>query len=488
MAHNQSSKALNYSKTFSTLALNGGYDCKGLLWELPVDLRVKGGMLVRKSVCAEGNVSVNKNVVVQNDLNAGTIFAGNLGPSVNSFNIDGPLVINGNINGDILSNNLDIKKNLATTNFQTFGLLDDCIEDTDKDTNVCANNDNTITMDVGGNRYFTLHPNGGVQYGKGSTTGNLAHSQGYMTLASGDYSHAEGVRSTASGFASHAEGIDTTAAGKFSHAEGEKTYSGGFASHAEGFSTIVTGKASHVEGYGSIVTGNVSHVEGYMNTVTSDYSHVEGQFNVSSSYLGIDHIEGRNNVSTDSGDMESGLNHIEGEANYVTGYCCHVEGARNEASGKYCHVGGVEAKGDQYCMWARSAGKIDTVGDAQTSMLMGCMQLSGNSSAIFTLNNPEIPRIYPIIPTDQCWMFDLYVAGKDNNTIDYYGEKFEMMIQNTSDSLTIMSNSLVQLKSGTLENSIVAFTSSGNIFEINVTSSSLNESNWAFTMFNTQVF
>jgi hypothetical protein len=489
MSHSRSTKALNYSKTFSTLALNGGNDCKGVLWDLPVDLKVKGGMLVKKSICAQGNVAVNKNANVDNDFNANCIIAGNLGPSVNSFNVDGKFCLNGVITGDVLASNLNVTQDFSATKFQTFGLLGNCIKDTDEDTQVCANDDNTVTMDVQSNRYFTLQPNGGVQYSEGTTTGNLAHSQGYMTLASGEYSHAEGVRTTSSGFASHAEGINTTASGEFSHAEGDSTLASGYASHAEGLQTIVSGRASHVEGQGSVVTGNVSHVEGYMNTVTSDYSHVEGQFNLSSSYLGMDHIEGRNNVSTDSGDMESGLNHIEGECNLATGYCCHIEGTGNEVTSRYCHVGGVEAKGDQYGMWARSAGKIDTAGDAQTSMLMGCMKLSvaNGYNDIFSLNYPEVPAIYPVIPTDQCWMFDLYVAGKDNTTVDYYGEKFEMMIQNSADTLTIMSNSLVTLKSGTMSGSSVTFTSSGNIFEINVSSSSANDANWAFTMFNTQV-
>ena len=110
MAHNQSSKGLVNSKTYSTLTLNGGYDCKGFNWALPVDLKVRGGIYIKGRLCNSGNLAVENDIVVNGNFYAGNIIAGNLGPRINSFDVDGKIFFLSPICGNIVANNLACQK------------------------------------------------------------------------------------------------------------------------------------------------------------------------------------------------------------------------------------------------------------------------------------------------------------------------------------------------------------------------------------------
>lgn len=176
---------------------------------------------------------------------------------------------------------------------------------TDKDLVVKAGY--TINLVISGSFGDSAHSEGYLTV----ATGNYSHSEGNNTTASGDYSHAEGYNAIASGHASHAGGysiksiIDASGAGSFAHghasngsisasskgavaigcASGVGAFKGiikasGQGAHAEGFASRGTldasGNGAHAEGYNTAALANGAHAEGRNTTASGEYSHAEG--------------------------------------------------------------------------------------------------------------------------------------------------------------------------------------------------------------------
>lgn len=59
MSFQAASKDLSRDKQFTTMTLIGGYDCNPNVPKKGVDLRVKGGVLIEKSLCVMGNINVS---------------------------------------------------------------------------------------------------------------------------------------------------------------------------------------------------------------------------------------------------------------------------------------------------------------------------------------------------------------------------------------------------------------------------------------------
>ena len=165
----------------------------------------------------------------------------------------------------------------------------------------------TINLVISGSFGDSAHSEGYLTV----ATGKYSHSEGYYTTASSDYSHAEGYNVIASGAASHAGGysnksiIDASGAGSFAHghatngsisasskgavaigcATGVGTFKGiikasGQGAHAEGYASRGTidasGNGAHAEGYNTAALANGAHAEGRNTTAAGDYSHAEG--------------------------------------------------------------------------------------------------------------------------------------------------------------------------------------------------------------------
>ena len=176
---------------------------------------------------------------------------------------------------------------------------------TDKDLVVKAGY--TINLVISGSFGDSAHSEGYLTV----ATGKYSHSEGYYTTASGDYSHSEGYNAIASGAASHAGGyssggsIDAVGAGSFAHghttngsisaskkgavaigcAAGVGAFKGiikasGLGAHAEGYANRGTidasGNGAHAEGYNTAALANGAHAEGRNTTASGDYSHAEG--------------------------------------------------------------------------------------------------------------------------------------------------------------------------------------------------------------------
>jgi hypothetical protein len=478
--------AINIFKRLSTLEINGGKSATRN-WLEPVDLKVKGGIQVFKTLYAVGNIEVDQNLSVSGNLSADTIFAGYISSGLSAVNVAGNLCGNIIIQGNTVINELKTTNNLTTGSFEHYGWLGSSIHNSMQDTQISTRKNNTIVFKLNGTDRLVMNNVGGIQYGTGVASGVSSHASGSDTVSSGKFSHAEGISTTSSGYASHAENMGTTASGIYSHAEGITTTASGYASHAQGKNSVSSARSSHVEGLSNTVGGNVSHGEGFGNTVLSPFSYVEGTSNMSSSFNGVDHIEGRTNISSDNMNNESGLNHMEGESNNCTGYGCHLEGGFNVSSNKYTHVGGHSAKADQLCQWARASGKISTLGDAQTSMFHIRTEIMGATTGQLDMNYPISPEIFPKVDNGECCMFEVHLVGRDETSTDYFAQKIEALAVNISGVVTIQSNVLHTFQTGTLMGASSNITAQESNIVVSVTSSSSDITRWAGTLIVTHV-
>ena len=207
--------------------------------------------------------------------------------------------------------------------------------------NVTAINNQTITTDkdLVVKAGYTINLVMGGSFGEGAhsegyltaATGNYSHAEGYNTTASGDYSHAEGYNAIASGAASHAGGyivlggsINADGDGSFAHghttngsisatgkgavaigwaggigaskgiikASGGGAHAEGYASrgiidasgngaHAEGCNTAALAKGAHAEGRDTTASGDYSHAEGFHTEANNQSEHASGKYNKS---------------------------------------------------------------------------------------------------------------------------------------------------------------------------------------------------------------
>jgi hypothetical protein len=145
-----------------------------------------------------------------------------------------------------------------------------CIRDMNNDTEVCANDDDTITMDVAGVEKCRISVNGAFQTNSGDATGVDAFASGDST-ASGDRSMAGG-NSTASGVNSFSVGNGNISGGNSASSLGTGNVVNGGNSFSSGNDNNVSGDSSSASGSGNIVSGNKSRADGTDNTASGDNS------------------------------------------------------------------------------------------------------------------------------------------------------------------------------------------------------------------------
>ena len=173
-------------------------------------------------------------------------------------------------------------------------------------------------------------------------SGQSSHAEGYNTSASGITSHTEGQGTKAKADTAHAEGLNTKAYSYYSHAEGQNSQAGGSLTdptkgqmaHAEGWSTVAMGDASHSEGRESIASGGSSHVEGYNNVSSGPSSHAEGHNNTASGAAA--HVEGDTCTATGNYSHSGGAySQSNGANSFAHGLGSVANGSQQVVFGRY---------------------------------------------------------------------------------------------------------------------------------------------------------
>lgn len=173
-------------------------------------------------------------------------------------------------------------------------------------------------------------------------SGQSSHAEGYNTNASGITSHTEGQGTIAKADTAHAEGLNTKAYSYYSHAEGQNSQAGGSLTvptigqmaHAEGWSTVAMGDASHSEGRESIASGGSSHVEGYNNVSSGPSSHAEGHNNTASGAAA--HVEGDTCTATGNYSHSGGAySQSNGANSFAHGLGSIANGSQQTVFGRY---------------------------------------------------------------------------------------------------------------------------------------------------------
>ena len=481
-----SSLNLDRTLTYSALEINGGRTPYNNKWEQSVDLKIKGTFKVLESLQVRGNVYATNDIVIKGNLDASNIFADAISMTTDDTNVVGTLCGNLTISKQTVFKNPVVLGNYITNAFERYGRVDQCLYNTFQDSSVCANDNDTITIDLASTSRMLIGVSGTTQIGAigtQTTTGNSSFTSGYQTRATGSFATATGNVCVASGFASHAENTRTRAEADYSHTEGRDTVaeSTALASFVQGESNTVTGEASHTEGQDNTVSGLASHVEGLTNTVSSDYSYVCGSFNFSDSSIGIDHMSGTQNISTGTG----GVNHIHGISNTVTDSIgCHVHGESHMVLGgaNYSHLAGKEGKATHHSQWVHAAGKFTNVGDSQTSIIhLRTKTDSLSQSSNLTLTYPDVPELYPKLTSNsEIWFCDLTIIGRDQTSTDYFAQKRDILV---SSEIPPLSNIHTTFELGTLVGSNVSVNMvNKESLVITINSVSSNTTHWAATL------
>lgn len=297
------------------------------------DAVFKSELISEQSVIARGGLQVNtiseaipgNCITVLNEVKVDVINENGLGMGVI---IEGVVIKDGTISVPVLSQV-------------------QCIRDMNADTEVCANNNDTISMSVAGIEKGLIRTNGGVQFGQGSAPGNDSFAIGINTVALGEAAMAQGHSSEANALRSHAEGFGTMANAPQAHAEGESCIANATNSHVEGLSTIANGANSHAEGREAESGGDNSHAEGRNTVAGAPQSHAEGQDTQANGTNS--HSEGRGTIADAEGAHAEGISSTAGNS------ASHAEGDQTAAMGDASHSEG-----------------LDTLADAQAAHAEGC--------------------------------------------------------------------------------------------------------------------
>lgn len=529
-----SSSAMGNDPTFSSVELVGGYSSTTLNWNNNSDLKISGGLLVRDNILSTGNVkiindaSISRQIVVFGTLNGtaggNLVLVGDLTP------------IDSNVPGAICWDGLTVFGNASVTGKTTYydddaqlALMGNCLVDDNKDTSLCANEDDTISWRVADQAAATLQPNGAFKLGQtGAATGN--------------WSFAEGWQTTVSGFAGHVEGNVNACSGDSSHVMGYNSTESGFANHVEGKNQTVSGSINHVEGElndvsgivntilvmgGGVITGDYNHAESAGTvTIQSDTNHVETQCKVNSDQ-GLDHLEShgvdttRDLQTIGGAGLNSGLNHSDSGNRelYMAGYCTKsAAGMRNLTKGQYGSVIGSDATCNQTGMTVISPGTVGASpfgqnsgstftsptnasvghGHAQLTLFHIRGLTNGATTGNLSLEYPTTPEVFPelkyygtdttVTNTDvlrQIWNVNMTVVGKDTVASGCWGQNVNFVaVHNTLGTAIEIANVSpgTVLSSGTLTGASVSVLSVDNTIRVEVTSSSLNPVHWAGTL------
>lgn len=170
--------------------------------------------------------------------------------------------------------------------------------------------------------------------------GNYSHAEGYKTKTNSNFSHAEGHEATANGIGAHAEGASTIANGNYSHAEGSTAKSYSVTAHAEGTSTIAgdIDRGNEIEGSTGLAYGGAAHAEGAYTQAIGSASHAEGHSSKAKGFAA----------------------HAEGHGSTSGGIAAHAEGYGSIAEGDYSHA---ENSGKAYGVRSHAEGNGVTEGD-----------------------------------------------------------------------------------------------------------------------------
>lgn len=121
-------------------------------------------------------LTIEIDTIIEGDLTSQQACFSNLKANAVTINGDGTIVEDLEVQGDINSV-IDV---VGTTK---------CISDANQDTKVCANDDDTVSIEIGGNTFGTLQSDGGFAFGTGtSTSGSNSHAVGENATAGTDNS------------------------------------------------------------------------------------------------------------------------------------------------------------------------------------------------------------------------------------------------------------------------------------------------------------
>ena len=159
-----------------------------------------------------------------------------------------------------------------------------CIRDMNNDTEVCANDDDTITMDVVGVEKCRIASNGAIQLNSGAASGidslacGASNASGLQAMSCGN-STSSGVRSfssgtsnTSSGNSAASFGCANTASAPYAFVSGNSNNVSGTNSMASGLNNIVGGTNSLATGSSNAAPGNNALVGGQGSFANSDQS------------------------------------------------------------------------------------------------------------------------------------------------------------------------------------------------------------------------
>jgi hypothetical protein len=526
-----SSSALNNDPTFSSLELIGGLSSPTLNWNEKSDLKISGGLLIRDNIIATGNIQVNKL-----NVNEKTIIYGTLDGIAGNLVLIGDITpTDANVSGNICWESLTVFGNVNVTGKTTYynddvqlALMENCLIDNNHDTQLCANEDDTVSWLIGSLIAATLTPNGAFKFALASdASGDLSFAEGVNTSASGMYSHVEGNLNATTNTASHVLGYNSTVSGYACHIEGRQHSVSGWGNHVEGSGTTVSGNINsiYVTGSGTF-SGDQCHAEALgIVYVNSDLSHIESVCKVNSD-LGLDHLE-----SHFSGDLQSvtigdstattGLCHSDAsqEETYLVGYNCHLSlGVRSMVKGSFGSCIGPDCCVNQYGMCTISPGTVDSypfgimggstfVNPESASVGHGHGQLSlfhirgvtsdgmeGNLSLMY----PIIPEVFPELkykggdatvtntdPLRQIWNVNLTVVGKDTVSSGCFGQTLNFVAVHNASGTNIQVANIskgAELSMGTLSGSVISVLAKDNTIRIAANPASINETHWSATM------
>jgi hypothetical protein len=525
------SSVLNNDPTFSSLELIGGLSATTLNWNENSDLKISGGLLVRDNIIATGNIKVFNKFVVSGK----TIIYGILDGTAGNLIVVGDITpMNTNVSGNICWDDLTVFGNVSVTGKTTFydeivqlALMENCLIDDNQDTQLCANEDDTINWLVNGLDAAILSPNGSFRFGAAiSATGSLSIAEGENTQVPGNFSHVEGNLNVVFGESSHVMGYNSNVYSFSCHVEGRHHTISGWGNHIEGASCVVQGNLNsiHVLGGGTF-TGDMCHAEALGTaTINSDLSHIECVCKVNSD-LGVDHLESHLSTgdlqSVSIGDGTTGLCHSDSgqEQSYLVGYNCHLSlGVRSMTKNSFGSCIGPDACVNQYGMCAIAPGTVNAYpfgtiggssfttptnasvghGHGQFSMFHIRGVTNGGVTGNLSLEYPTVPEVFPELkyfsgdPTvtnsdvlRQVWNVNLTIVGRDTVSAGGFGQVINFVASHNSGGTAIDISNVVErnaLTSGTLSGSTILISPQDNTIRVSVSPASVNQTHWSATM------
>ncbi len=163
-----------------------------------------------------------------------------------------------------------------------------CIRDMNNDTEVCANDNDTITMDVAGVEKCLISTNGAIQLNGSAASGvdsfscNAGIASAFRStacgssLSSGIGSFSAGTGNISSGNSASSFGCANNVSAAYAFSSGNSNLVNGVNAMASGLGNIINGDCSLVVGSGNVLPGNNSIAGGQASFANSNQSMVWG--------------------------------------------------------------------------------------------------------------------------------------------------------------------------------------------------------------------